>query len=135
MRSIRTVLTVVCLATALRGTGTAQVVPASPTSRADRLRGLRPEVRALIDDGRRQSSGFARLLQAIEIAAAPEVTDAASLARHYQQHRQRVSRDEYCNRAAQRVANAVRLEIGAAARNRRSSAGPSPGHRSSRLDP
>jgi hypothetical protein len=51
------------------------------------LRGLRPEVRALIDDGRRQSSGFARLLQAIEIAAAPEVTDAASLARHYQQHR------------------------------------------------
>jgi hypothetical protein len=75
------------------------------------------------------------LQHAVEIAAAPGVTDAAALARYYQQHGQRVSRDEYCTRAAQRVADAVRLEIGAAAGRRRSSADPSHGDRSFRFDP
>jgi hypothetical protein len=52
------------------------------------------------------------LQHAVEIAAAPDVTDAATLARFYERHGQRVSRDEYCTRAAQRVADAVRVEVG-----------------------
>ena len=192
MRSIWTVLTVVCLAATVRGTAAAQLAPASPIVRTNRVRALGPTAQALIDDGTRQSSSFTSLLQAVErsdlivyvatgflrvtgrlefasakagtrylrvtvnvpdaeprliaslahelqhaaeIAAAPEVTDAAALARYYQQHGQRVSRDEYCTRAAQRVTDAVRLEIGAAAGRRRSHAGLSCGHRSSRFDP
>ena len=66
MRSTWTVLTVVCLAAAVRGTAAARLAPASPPARTDRVRALGPAARALIDNGRRRSPSFAGLLQAIE---------------------------------------------------------------------
>ncbi|MCK7461391.1 MAG: hypothetical protein MZU84_04645 [Sphingobacterium sp.] len=58
-------------------------------------------------------AAFAHELQhAVEIAAAPEVTDAASLARHYRERGQCIYGDEYCTREAQRVSKAVLCEIG-----------------------
>ena len=66
MRPIRTVLTVVCLASTVRGTAAAQLVPASPAARMDRVRALGTAAQALLSDGRRQSPRFASLLQAID---------------------------------------------------------------------
>jgi hypothetical protein len=62
-------------------------------------------------------AAFAHELQhAVEIAAAPEVTDAASLARHYRERGQCIAGDEYCTKAAQQTTHTVLCEIGAAAK-------------------
>ena len=53
------------------------------------------------------------LQHAVEIAGAPGVTDAGSLARHYREHGQRIYGDEYCTKAAQRVTTTVLCELGA----------------------
>ena len=59
------------------------------------------------------------LQHAVEIARAPEVTDAASLAAFYRHHGQRTYGDHYCTREAQRVTDVVRCEVAAAASARR----------------
>ena len=59
------------------------------------------------------------LQHAVEIAGAPGVTDAASLARHYREHGQRIYGDEYCTREAQRVTKAVLCELAAAVKARK----------------
>jgi hypothetical protein len=51
------------------------------------------------------------LQHAVEIGGAPEVTGAATLARYYRQHGQRICGDEYCTKAAQRVAALVLVEL------------------------
>jgi len=61
------------------------------------------------------------LQHAVEIAAAPEVTDSASLAAFYRAHGHRTYGDHFCTREAQRVTNVVRCEMAAATSARRES--------------
>jgi hypothetical protein len=51
------------------------------------------------------------LQHAVEIGGAPEVTGAATLARYYRKHGQRICGDEYCTKAAQQIAALVRVEL------------------------
>ena len=65
-------------------------------------------------------ASFAHELQhAVEVAAAPEVIDAASFARFYREHGQRIFGDEYCTREAQRVTKSVLCELAAAVKARK----------------
>jgi hypothetical protein len=54
------------------------------------------------------------LQHAVEVAAAPEVRDGASLAGYYRRHGQRIFGNEYCTREAQRTTQRVLWEIAAA---------------------
>ena len=55
------------------------------------------------------------LQHAVEIAGAPEVTDAASLAGYYREHGQCMTGNEYCTKAAQQVTTTVLCEVAAGA--------------------
>jgi hypothetical protein len=51
------------------------------------------------------------LQHAVEVGGAPEVTGAATLARYYRKHGQRICGDEYCTKAAQQIAALVSVEL------------------------
>ena len=59
------------------------------------------------------------LQHAVEIGGAPEVTCAATLARYYRTHGQRICADEFCTKAAQRVAGLVLFELASGRKARR----------------
>ena len=59
------------------------------------------------------------LQHAVEIAGAPEVLDAATLARHYREHGQCITGDAYCTKAAQQVTTTVLCEVAAGPSTRR----------------
>jgi len=59
------------------------------------------------------------LQHAVEIAGAPEVIDAASLAGYYREHGQCIAGDEYCTKAAQQVTTTVLCEVAAGVGARR----------------
>ena len=59
------------------------------------------------------------LQHAVEIAGAPDVIDAATLARHYREHGQCIAGDEYCTKVAQQVTTTVLCEVAAGVRANR----------------